>query len=91
MGDAATLEWLRRVDATTQWTTSVCSGSLLLAAAGIDLALTLAGQVAGKRVAQKIQLVVEYDPSPPYDAGSPARAPVELVDELRAAELVVMP
>ncbi|MDQ1434861.1 MAG: hypothetical protein QOF59_1677 [Actinomycetota bacterium] len=34
-GDTALLEWIRAVDATTTWTTSVCTGSLLLAAAGL--------------------------------------------------------
>jgi transcriptional regulator GlxA family with amidase domain len=124
----AMLEWLRAVDQTTTWTTSVCTGSLILAAAGllrgrsatshwlvterlrefgaepspervvvdgryataagvsagIDLALTLAGRIAGPPVAQAIQLAIEYDPHPPFAAGSPARAPAEVIAGVRA-------
>ena len=133
MEDRGTLEWIRRVDATTTWTTSVCSGSLLLAAAGllggrratshwicldrlplfgavpveeravfdgkyataagvsagIDLALELAGRIAGDDVARQIQLVSEYDPQPPYTAGSLRTAPARLAELLRANDLVV--
>jgi transcriptional regulator GlxA family with amidase domain len=122
------LEWLRTADAGSAWTTSVCSGSLLLAAAGllrgrratchwaaldllerygaepagervvtdgkyvtaagvsagIDMALTLVGRIAGDEHAQAVQLLTEYDPQPPYDAGSPEKAPAHLVEELRA-------
>jgi transcriptional regulator GlxA family with amidase domain len=122
------VEWLRRVDAITTWTTSVCTGALFLAAAGlltgrsatthwsareelaaygaavseqrvvrdgkyvtaagvsagIDMALTLAGILSGDRTAQAIQLGIEYDPQPPYRAGSPVTAPPEIVDFLRA-------
>jgi hypothetical protein len=52
--------------------------------AGIDMALALAARIAGDRVAQAIQLGIEYDPQPPFDAGSPERAPVEIVEALRA-------
>jgi transcriptional regulator GlxA family with amidase domain len=130
--DQEVLEWLRAVDAKTTWTTSVCTGSLVLGAAGllegkratghwlyleplraygadpvggrfvedgktitaagvsagIDMALHLVGREAGPEVAQAIQLAIEYDPQPPYDAGSPAKAPeqiVELVTALSAA------
>ena len=48
------------------------------AAAGIDLALTLLGLSHGPAVAQSVQLALEYDPQPPYDAGSPAKAPAEI-------------
>jgi transcriptional regulator GlxA family with amidase domain len=51
--------------------------------AGIDMGLTLVGRVAGDEVAQAIQLMIEYDPQPPYDAGSPAKAPAQLVARLR--------
>jgi transcriptional regulator GlxA family with amidase domain len=121
-------EWLRAADQSSAWTTSVCTGSLILAAAGllsgrratshwlaldqlrrlgaipvtervvtdgkyvtaagvsagIDMGLTLAGRVAGDEVAQAIQLMIEYDPQPPYDAGSPDRAPAQIVASLRA-------
>jgi transcriptional regulator GlxA family with amidase domain len=121
------LEWLRTADATSAWTTSVCTGSLILAAAGlldgrratshwlalealerlgalpvaervvfdgklvtaagvsagIDMALALAAEIAGEQVAQAIQLGIEYDPQPPFDAGSPRKAPAEIVERLR--------
>jgi putative intracellular protease/amidase len=122
------LQWLRSAHETSKWTTSVCTGSLILAAAGlldarratshwlaldalsafgadavservvfdgkivtaagvsagIDMALTLAAQIAGDEVAQAIQLGIEYDPQPPFDAGSPEKAPAEIVTLLRA-------
>lgn len=128
MENATLLGWLRAADATSTWTTSVCTGSLLLAAAGllngrratshwlaldglvafgaeptgervvtdgkfitaagvsagIDMGLELVGRVAGDEHAQLVQLGTEYDPQPPYDAGSPRKAPAALVDELRA-------
>jgi transcriptional regulator GlxA family with amidase domain len=52
--------------------------------AGIDMALALAGRIAGDQVAQSIQLGIEYDPQPPYNAGSPAKAPADLVARLRS-------
>ncbi|NGO74847.1 DJ-1/PfpI family protein [Streptomyces sp. YC504] len=120
--------WLRQVDAGTTWTTSVCTGSLLLGAAGllegrratthwlymdqcagygaqttgervvfdgkyvtaagvssgIDMGLTLAGKIAGDDHAQFVQLMIEYDPQPPYDAGSPDKAPAHLVELMRS-------
>jgi transcriptional regulator GlxA family with amidase domain len=123
----AVLEWLKTADRTSTWTTSVCTGSLVLAAAGlldgrratshwlafdelrrlgaepvdervvfdgklvtaagvsagIDMALTLAAEMAGEQVAKAIQLGIEYDPQPPFDAGSPHRAPKEIVELLR--------
>ncbi|MEU2878507.1 DJ-1/PfpI family protein [Streptomyces sp. NPDC007070] len=128
MDHAPLLDWLRAADATSTWTTSVCTGSLLLGAAGllqgrratshwlaldqlpalgaeptgervvvdgkyvtgagvsagIDMALTLTGRIAGDDVARSVQLGTEYDPRPPYDAGSPDTAPAHLVDALRA-------
>jgi len=51
--------------------------------AGIDMALRLAADHAGELVAQAIQLGIEYDPQPPFDCGSPAKAPPELVTMLR--------
>ncbi|TGB15026.1 DJ-1/PfpI family protein [Streptomyces sp. MZ04] len=127
MGNETLLGWLRSADATTTWTTSVCTGSLLLAAAGlltgrraashwlalealekfgvtatgervvydgkyvtaagvssgIDMGLSLLGRIAGDEFAQTIQLLTEYDPQPPYDAGSPEKAPAHLVEKLR--------
>jgi transcriptional regulator GlxA family with amidase domain len=50
---------------------------------GIDMALTLGAHVAGPEVAQAIQLAIEYDPQPPFDAGSPEKAPKEIVERMR--------
>ncbi|WP_128379457.1 DJ-1/PfpI family protein [Streptomyces cavernae] len=127
MDNETLLGWLRTADRTSAWTTSVCTGSLLLAAAGlldgrratshwlaldflkqygaeptgervvtdgkyvtaagvssgIDMGLTLLGRIAGDEHAQAVQLLTEYDPQPPYDAGSPQKAPQHLVDEFR--------
>jgi transcriptional regulator GlxA family with amidase domain len=124
---ARLLEWLRAAHETSTWTTSVCTGSLILAAAGlldgkratshwlaldelgrlgatavservvfdgkivtaagvsagIDMALALAARIAGEQVAQAIQLGIEYDPEPPFQAGSPHKAPPEIVALLR--------
>jgi transcriptional regulator GlxA family with amidase domain len=121
------LEWLGTAHQTSTWTTSVCTGSLILAAAGlldgkratshwlalgelrrlgaepiservvfdgkivtaagvsagIDMALALAARIAGEKVAQAIQLGIEYDPQPPFDAGSPQKAPTEIVAAAR--------
>jgi hypothetical protein len=48
--------------------------------AGIDFALTLAARIAGDEVAQTIQLGIEYDPSPPFDCGSPDKAPAAVTE-----------
>ena len=52
---------------------------------GIDMALTLASLIAGDDVAQAIQLGIEYDPQPPFDAGSEAKAPDHVVEIVRSA------
>lgn len=129
------LEWLRAAHQTSTWTTSVCTGSLVLAAAGIlegkratshwlaldelrrlgaepvrervvfdgkvvtaagvsagiDMALALAARVAGEPVAQAIQLGIEYDPQPPFDAGSPAKAPAPIVELVTARSRFLAP
>ena len=62
-------------------------GKLVTAAgvsSGIDMALWLAAQLADETVAQAIQLAIEYDPQPPFDSGSTAKAPPEIVELLRA-------
>jgi transcriptional regulator GlxA family with amidase domain len=60
--------------------------------AGIDLALTLLGKIAGPEVAMTVQLGIEYDPAPPFEAGTPAKAPEAIVTFLRERrELVVRP
>jgi putative intracellular protease/amidase len=128
MSDEVGLGWIRSLDATTTWTTSVCTGSLLLGAAGllqgvpatthwaemetladlgahpvkqrvvesgklvtsagvsagIDMALVLAARLEGDFVAQAIQLGIEYDPQPAFQAGSPDRAPSEVVEVIRS-------
>jgi putative intracellular protease/amidase len=133
LDDEQFVGWVRRAHETSEWTTSVCTGSLVLAAAGIldgleatthwleydlleslgarptarrvveqgkvitaagvssgiDMALVLAAHVAGDDVAKAIQLGIEYDPEPPFDSGSPAKAGaqiVELVTKLARAE-----
>jgi transcriptional regulator GlxA family with amidase domain len=130
MRDPEVLEWLRGAHESSTWTTSVCTGALVLGAAGIldgkratthwafldrlselgaepvtervvedgkvmtaagvsagiDMALTLAARIAGEEVAQAIQLGIEYDPAPPFDAGSPFKASPEVIGMVRAAE-----
>jgi putative intracellular protease/amidase len=127
MDDQTILNWVRVVHESTRWTTSVCTGSLILGAAGllkgrratshwlaldilgrlgalavsdrvviegkiitaagvsagIDMALTLVGREFGAETAQAIQLGIEYDPQPPFDAGSPGKAPEAVVERLR--------
>lgn len=117
--DADLLSWLRRVQPTASWTASVCTGSVILAAAGlldgkratshwstltalkafgaepvdderivcqgdivtaagvsagIDLGFWLAAQLAGEGRAKAIQLLIEYDPQPPFDSGHISKA-----------------
>lgn len=122
------VEWIREAHQHSTWTTSVCTGALLLGAAGvldgldatthwmfydnlaafganptaervvhrgkvitaagvsagIDMALYLVGQIAGDETAQAIQLGIEYDPQPPYDSGSPAKASPEIRELVRS-------
>ena len=62
-------------------------GKLVTAAgvsAGIDMALSLAARIAGDQVAEAIQLGIEYDPQPPFDSGSPAKASADVVELIRA-------
>jgi len=53
--------------------------------AGIDLGLRIAEQLRGTRLGEQIQLLIEYDPSPPFTAGHPRSAPPEVVESLRSA------
>ena len=48
--------------------------------AGIDFALALMAEIAGADHARAVQLALEYDPAPPFDAGSPAKAGAALVE-----------
>ena len=49
------------------------------------MALHLVGREAGPKIAQGVQLAIEYDPEPPYDAGSPDKAPAPVLDAVKAA------
>lgn len=49
--------------------------------AGIDFALTVAAALYGEEMAKITQLMMEYDPAPPFDVGSPEKAGVELVNK----------
>jgi putative intracellular protease/amidase len=127
LDDERILSWIRHAHEHSDWTTSVCTGSLLLGAAGvlegleatshwlelealaeygasptgkrvveqgkvitaagvssgIDMGLTLVAKIAGDEFAKTIQLLIEYDPEPPFDSGSPGKAAPELVEQLR--------
>ncbi len=50
--------------------------------AGIDFALTLAAEIAGAEVAKAIQLALEYDPAPPFDAGAPEKASLAALEAM---------
>ena len=50
---------------------------------GIDFALVVAAELFGEDVAQRIQLMIEYDPDPPFRSGSPASAPNDVVQRVR--------
>ena len=126
--DARILAWLRRAHETCRWTTSVCTGSLILGAAGllegldatthwasydrlrahgatpvarrfvrsgkivtaagvsagIDMALYLLAEDQGEDYARGVQLAIEYDPQPPFDSGSPAKAPPHVLELVTA-------
>jgi cyclohexyl-isocyanide hydratase len=130
--DAEVLTFLKRAAASARYVTSVCTGALVLGAAGllrgrratthwmsrhflpdlgaipvdervvvdgnvitgggvtagIDFALRIVAEVAGREVAEAIQLSVEYDPQPPFDAGTPRTASAAIVGaaERQAAE-----
>jgi len=127
LDDEHLLGWLRRAHEGSRYTTSVCTGALLLGAAGIlegleaathwmeldtlarfgarpssrrvieqgkvitaagvssgiDMALLLGARLAGDEVAEAIQLAIEYDPEPPFDSGSTAKARPETVELVR--------
>ena len=64
----------------------VRQGKIITAAgvsAGIDMALTLAALEAGEDMAKTIQLLIEYDPHPPFDSGSRAKAAPSTVEKAR--------
>ena len=64
-------------------------GKIITAAgvsAGIDMALTLLDRLHGPDIARTVQLAIEYDPQPPFDAGSPSKAPTEIVELVRSLQ-----
>ena len=82
------LEELGRLGAEPTPERVVFDGKLVTAAgvsAGIDMALALVQRIAGDQLAQAIQLGIEYDPQPPFDAGSPQKAPAAIVEAVRPA------
>lgn len=128
MFDPDCIAWLRTAAASASWITSVCTGSLVLGAAGlltgkratshwlsrpmlsefgaipvaervvfdgnvvtgggvtagINFALALVARIRGEDHARAVQLALEYDPQPPFDAGSPESAGEETVERVRA-------
>ncbi len=128
MTDERVLDWVRSAHTTTAYTTSVCTGSLVLAAAGlldgltatthwgaldvlaahgaiptgqrvvehldhriitaagvssgIDMALRLVEILVDRTAAEASQLMIEYDPQPPFDSGSTAKASTEVVERV---------
>jgi transcriptional regulator GlxA family with amidase domain len=93
-GKRATSHWayrdeLRQYGAEPVAARVVEDGKVMTAAgvsAGIDMALTLAARLTHDDVARAIQLGIEYDPDPPFDAGSPEKAGEDLVDLVRGLE-----
>ena len=89
-GKRATTHWayhdfLRLVGATPEHARVVRDGRTITGGgvtAGIDFALTVAAEIAGAEIAQTIQLAIEYDPAPPFDSGSPSRAPTNVREEM---------
>ncbi len=132
LNDAETLDFVRARSRAARYVTSVCTGALVLGAAGllrgrratthwmshdlleafgavpvkervvvdgnvmtgggvtagIDFALVLAAEILGEQEAKRIQLAIEYDPKPPFDAGSPETAGAALVERVRIAAKV---
>ncbi len=128
MEDNETLAFLQKGAQGAQWITSVCTGALVLGAAGllrgyratthwtamealaplgaeavdervvidrnritgggvtagIDFGLRIVDLLHGTKAAQTAQLAMEYNPAPPYAAGSPNEAPLDIVDRIRA-------
>ncbi len=82
----ASMDTLRSLGAKPVERRWVQSGRIITAAgvsAGLDMALHLLATEAGDDVAQAAQLILEYDPQPPFDSGSPAKAPPHILSRLR--------
>ncbi|MEN4047600.1 DJ-1/PfpI family protein [Serratia marcescens] len=82
--DEAFMRQIRRLGADARYLTSVCTGSLILAAAGIDFALALIAELHGEDTAQTIQLYLEYAPAPPFTGGTPELAPPHIYAKVQA-------
>jgi putative intracellular protease/amidase len=86
-------DWLADLGALPAAQRVVRDGKYLTAAggsAGLDMALTLATEMAGDRSAQALQLLLEHDPQPPFDAGSPDKAPADVVEAMRAVRAYIL-
>lgn len=127
INDPEVLQWIRAMNDTTKWTTSSCTGALVLGAAGllkgvratthwstmealphfgavpvnrrfvrdgkfltsagvsagIDMALELVALTHGEQTAKMVQLVIEYDPQPPFESGSRSKATSETIRQAR--------
>jgi cyclohexyl-isocyanide hydratase len=59
--------------------------------AGIDFAFTIAAEIAGEKIAQAIQLGIEYAPAPPFDAGTPETAPAEILALVNQRNAAILP
>lgn len=90
-GKRATTHWayhdeLEKVGAVPVKKRVVRDGNLITGGgvtAGIDFAFTAAAEIAGEDVAKAIQLGLEYDPGPPFDAGSPDKAPATTAEAMK--------
>jgi transcriptional regulator GlxA family with amidase domain len=128
LDDEQVLAWVRQAHGTSAFTTSVCTGSLVLAAAGllegltatthwaardiltrygavvseervvehlddriitaagvssgIDMALRLVELLVDRTAAEASQLMIEYDPQPPFDAGAPTKASAAVIERV---------
>ena len=97
-GRRATSHWLaldelKRFGAEPTGERVVVDGKYVTAAgvsSGIDMGLALLGRMSGDDVAQAVQLGIEYDPQPPYDAGSPDKAPADVVALLRSMSRFIL-
>jgi cyclohexyl-isocyanide hydratase len=130
MEDAESIAFLKEKSETAQYVTSVCTGALVLAVAGlldgykatthwmsmdllrkftkievvdkrivkdrnrftgggvtagIDFALTIAAEIYGEKIAKGIQLMIEYNPNPPFFAGSPDTIETDILEEVVAS------
>lgn len=127
IADTGLIEWLQRTAQSAQWVTSVCTGSVILAAAGllegraatshwgylsrleafgiearpddrivedgrfvtaagvsagIDFGLWLAARLSDELTAKSIQLMMEYDPQPPFDSGHMSKAEADVIEKV---------